>query len=567
MSHRVLVIDHRPQALQRVVDPLREAGYEVVAAQSAADGATAFGRFQPDLVFIAAELPRTEGTVLCRELKGTDAGSRSSIVLIVESVSIEIDLPALDQFGADRLIQKSVSNDELVALCRELVDGVPTPGTAVEAATTDDGLTAALDGLESVELEAAQTDQVGPRDGATPSPDVVPLSGDRGRDIEEHIDHLFGAAPTPEPSTEPSTGRDTDADATLTEDLDITDGFFKALEKPETPAPVSTEGPTTTQPLPPAPPAPSATSTVHEPVPGTEQVVGRFQTEVITRKPTMPPPTTGSKRRWLWAAIPAIVGVIAFAVFLVNRAPVDRPRDTGAEKPPVTDAVHAGVDFDPSAASFGETSPVGDEEEILGEFIATETPQPVEPIPVPVSDEEPPVRRVAEVVRTPIVRKKKPIPEPEPEPVAPRETVVAQAPVARPKPRPEPIETPAITVQESEPAVPVDPIPQPETIFEPAPVEPEPVLREPITRNPILMQREEPRVSEKDLKKADGTVILRVRVNSSGRVTRVLVDQGMPGSPVEAAAVAAVLRWQYEPALDRDEPIEAWTTARFTFGD
>ncbi|NIM61330.1 MAG: response regulator, partial [Acidobacteria bacterium] len=74
MSHRILVIDHHPQGLQRVVEPLREAGYEVAVAQTVADGASVFGRFEPQLVFIAARLPRTHGTVLCRELKRTDAG-------------------------------------------------------------------------------------------------------------------------------------------------------------------------------------------------------------------------------------------------------------------------------------------------------------------------------------------------------------------------------------------------------------------------------------------------------------------------------------------------------------
>ncbi|NIS30034.1 MAG: hypothetical protein GWO04_08770 [Actinobacteria bacterium] len=44
-----------------------------------------------------------------------------------------------------------------------------------------------------------------------------------------------------------------------------------------------------------------------------------------------------------------------------------------------------------------------------------------------------------------------------------------------------------------------------------------------------------------------------------------LVERGIPGSPLEAASVAAVLRWRYEPALDQDEPVESWTIATFTF--
>jgi len=130
-------------------------------------------------------------------------------------------------------------------------------------------------------------------------------------------------------------------------------------------------------------------------------------------------------------------------------------------------------------------------------------------------------------------------------------------------------ETPEPSV-ETTPPIP-EPAPPVESIPEPIVLEPEvndtatpEVLHEPISRDPILIQRVEPRVTKKDLKKG-GVVVLRIRINETGAVTRVLVDQGIPGSPLEAAAVAAVLRWRYEPALDRDVPVEAWTTARFTF--
>ena len=130
----------------------------------------------------------------------------------------------------------------------------------------------------------------------------------------------------------------------------------------------------------------------------------------------------------------------------------------------------------------------------------------------------------------------------------------------------EPIAEDTAPEPEPELALSIEPIvedvaPEPE-LQDPAPLV---VTPEPITRDPILIQRIEPTVSKKDLKKGGGTVVLRVRISETGRVTRVLVDQGLSGSPLEAAAVAAVLRWLYEPALDRDAPVEAWTTAHFTF--
>jgi protein TonB len=147
--------------------------------------------------------------------------------------------------------------------------------------------------------------------------------------------------------------------------------------------------------------------------------------------------------------------------------------------------------------------------------------------------------------------------EPQIQDVEPIPEPVVESTPSDPEPEPEP---------EPEPAPPVEPIREPSTpdstTHDPVPQD---AAQDPITRDPILIQRVEPQVSKKDLKKGGGTIVLRVRISESGTVTRVLVDQGLSGSPLEAAAVAAVLRWRYEPALDRDEPVEAWTIAQFTF--
>jgi len=231
LSHRILVIDHNPQGLQRVVDPLRDAGYGVAVAQTVADGASSFGHFAPARVFIAARLPRTHGTVLCRELKRTDAGAQTPIVLIVEGTGIKIDLPPLDQFGADRLIQKPVSADELLAVCRELLDEEPDlaaaddddTGSQAEAGA-DDGLSIALEELDSPDFDLPAEVVRGLRD-APPEPTAVQLSHDRGEDIADHLDELLTEkqkpAPTPAMAPKPSTGRDHDADAAVIDQLDL----------------------------------------------------------------------------------------------------------------------------------------------------------------------------------------------------------------------------------------------------------------------------------------------------------------------------------------------------------
>ncbi len=218
MGHRILVVDHHPQGLQRVVKPLQKAGYEVDVAQTAAAGAASFARLDPDLVFIAARLPRTHGTVLCRELKRTETGAGTPIVLIVEGTDVQIDLPPLDHFGADRLLQKPYSLEDLLHVCRELLDPkAENPGGQAFRPEGDDGLNTALEELDALQFDLPHG--VARGGGVPPTNPPLPLSKEHRRDIEDHIDDLFSGAvrpphaplaPPAEP--EPSGAQGTDAD-------------------------------------------------------------------------------------------------------------------------------------------------------------------------------------------------------------------------------------------------------------------------------------------------------------------------------------------------------------------
>jgi protein TonB len=88
----------------------------------------------------------------------------------------------------------------------------------------------------------------------------------------------------------------------------------------------------------------------------------------------------------------------------------------------------------------------------------------------------------------------------------------------------------------------------------------------PAFTEPIAISRVEPSYPAKALKKGErGTVLLKVLVSEQGSIVRVLVEQGIPGSELEAAAISAVLRWKYQPATENGEPVKAWAKARFVF--
>ncbi len=63
-----------------------------------------------------------------------------------------------------------------------------------------------------------------------------------------------------------------------------------------------------------------------------------------------------------------------------------------------------------------------------------------------------------------------------------------------------------------------------------------------------------------------GMVVLSVLVNERGQVVRVVVENGIPNSDLDAAAIDAVLRWRYRPGTENGRPVRAWVTETFTFG-
>jgi len=155
--------------------------------------------------------------------------------------------------------------------------------------------------------------------------------------------------------------------------------------------------------------------------------------------------------------------------------------------------------------------------------------------------------------------------------------MVAAPPAA--KPAPEPKKEPEVAA----PSVVRDPAPQeiastvaaaaepkPETPAAaptPAPTGPEEKsvpAAGPVVQPVVVIERFEPTYSRKDLKGVSvDEIVLRVQVDEHGQIARVLVEQGVPGSPLEAAAVSAVLRWRFRPATTDGEPTKSWTTVRF----
>jgi protein TonB len=96
---------------------------------------------------------------------------------------------------------------------------------------------------------------------------------------------------------------------------------------------------------------------------------------------------------------------------------------------------------------------------------------------------------------------------------------------------------------------------------------PSPPARRGVTRAPALFG-DTPRIPypKRALRRGlEGTVELRVLVNRTGRVERVVLVRSSGIAILDEAAQAAVAQWRFVPALRGGEPVAAWTRRTIRF--
>ncbi len=72
-----------------------------------------------------------------------------------------------------------------------------------------------------------------------------------------------------------------------------------------------------------------------------------------------------------------------------------------------------------------------------------------------------------------------------------------------------------------------------------------------------------PYPQEAFIKKVEGTVVVEILIDSTGRVVRARVVQSIPA--LDAAAIATVREWLFSPALKHGRPVNTIATAPVTF--
>ena len=334
-----------------------------------------------------------------------------------------------------------------------------------------------------------------------------------------------------------------------------------------------------TQPAPSAPEPVEPPAAAAEPAPlpqkrtPREVVIPWAETETPVKR------RSGAGRWWMPVAAILAVGAVGGALWMVLSPETPAPATADRASRPALSPSRAAATPprveklpDPFGALDGSGADIDSRRELIANpAIPGPPPSGVEVAADPV-EPEPAIEPEAKPEPPHVATRATPDPEP-----------AAAAPVERPVAQPEPAPPPPVeTVRGVFDAGTTD-APQPPDASETVAALPDPLPAEPalttttppptpepapaLTNSPPrLVSRREPVYPPRARKRGEGGIVeLRVLVSEKGRVIRVVVEEGLPGTELEASAIDAALRSSYEPALESGRPARAWVTERFVF--
>jgi DNA-binding response OmpR family regulator len=116
---RVLIIDDDPRYLDLLQFTLETEGYEVCAAQTAAQGMEIAVRCHPDVIVTDVAMPDVDGYLLAAGLK-TDMRTAEIPVIFLTARGLETDRHTGQSIGAAQYLTKPFSMAELVQRIRDV---------------------------------------------------------------------------------------------------------------------------------------------------------------------------------------------------------------------------------------------------------------------------------------------------------------------------------------------------------------------------------------------------------------------------------------------------------------
>ncbi|HXV77963.1 MAG TPA: TonB family protein [Candidatus Polarisedimenticolaceae bacterium] len=594
MSNRILLVDDDSEAAERFRRAFAELGRELVSTSDADRVLDWFVDVPPRLVLLAEGSPDIPTAAISRRLKADPRAE--GVPVVVLTTDLPRDREELSRririLECDLIVARDVGCERLVEMVGRLIgdDGHPDDSRAGDRADAvrDDDTQPTLGALAKQinrDSPSAESFRRALAEGAAiAAPAAAGDAGDRGSDIEAHLDTLFGgpratATPPVRPPVAPTGGPPGSVPPKMPPRPTADAPPRAPVASPARTAAgaggsVALAGP------PPGLSSPSIRRTTIRQAP--KAVEQLRQPRIRERQHQLETKRAG----WIRPAaagggVILLVGTVGLGWWLLagqdGEPPAERPNERLARAslppPAVERTAHEATPTTAEADSLPLPGPRADREPAV-------TPSPAQP-------PQPP-RAAAQASRQATAPAPAPAPARSPpvaEATSDRESTAVSAPpapTARQVPAAPVVEPPTRTDGESEsagrPAASEPPTPpdagatsvRPNEAQEP-PVGPgdaaptDSTEPPPVTRTPaVVVERIEPQYPPKALRGIESTeIVLRVQIDESGRISRVLVDRGIPGSPIEAAAVSTVLRWKFKPATENGVPTESWTIVRF----
>src|SRR5215510_9804404 len=121
---QVLLVDRNASDVKVVRDTLGSAGLEIHVRASASAALVAFHALEPDLVIVDSDVPGTSGAAVTREIKNTDRGRSTPVILMAEGPIEETQrAQALTASGCSLLLQKPLMPQDLLDTLSRFLPG------------------------------------------------------------------------------------------------------------------------------------------------------------------------------------------------------------------------------------------------------------------------------------------------------------------------------------------------------------------------------------------------------------------------------------------------------------
>jgi two-component system chemotaxis response regulator CheY len=120
MTHGVLIVDDDQFIRKLIATTLEDVSeFELHEAADGVEAIEVAQRERPSLVFLDVDMPRLNGIETCRQLRGDDATTNATIVMLTAASGDNVESDA-EQAGADLFLTKPFSPLDLLRLVDQL---------------------------------------------------------------------------------------------------------------------------------------------------------------------------------------------------------------------------------------------------------------------------------------------------------------------------------------------------------------------------------------------------------------------------------------------------------------